>query len=100
MMAACSPAAMTGDWRAAWAEVLAQGYERLVAKDLASPYVGGRTLKWLKVEQSRYREGERGWAKGAPDGRWRENRMDHRYRLRLLTTRTDCTGSRAGWISD
>ena len=27
----------------------------------ASPYVGGRTLKWLKVKQAHYREGERGW---------------------------------------
>jgi hypothetical protein len=35
----------------AWAEVLARGYEGLVAKDLAAPYVGGRTLKWLKVKQ-------------------------------------------------
>jgi ATP-dependent DNA ligase len=29
----------------AWAEVLARGYEGLVAKDPASPYVSGRTLK-------------------------------------------------------
>jgi ATP-dependent DNA ligase len=41
--------------------VLARGYEGLVAKDAASPYMGGRTLKWLKVKQARYREGERGW---------------------------------------
>jgi ATP-dependent DNA ligase len=45
----------------AWAEVLERGYEGLVAKDPASPYVGGRTLKWLKVKQPRYRAGERGW---------------------------------------
>lgn len=45
----------------AWAEVLARGYEGLVAKNPASPYVGGRTLKWLKVKQPKYREGERGW---------------------------------------
>jgi len=45
----------------AWAEVLARGYEGLVAKDPASPYVGGRAVKWLKVKQRRYREGERGW---------------------------------------
>ena len=43
----------------AWSEVLARGYEGLVAKDPATPYVGGRTLKWLKVKQPRYREGER-----------------------------------------
>lgn len=35
----------------AWAEVLARGYEGLVAKDSAAPYVGGRTLAWLKVKQ-------------------------------------------------
>ena len=45
----------------AWREVLERGYEGLVAKDPESPYVGGRTLKWLKVKQPRYREGERGW---------------------------------------
>jgi ATP-dependent DNA ligase len=32
-----------------------------VAKDQQSPYIGGRTLKWLKVKQPRYREGERWW---------------------------------------
>jgi ATP-dependent DNA ligase len=47
--------------------VLRAGYEGLVAKDPASPYVGGRTLAWLKVKQPHYREGERGWeAKGKP----------------------------------
>ena len=45
----------------AWAEVLARGYEGLVAKDPASPYRGGRTLAWLKVKVPNYREGERGW---------------------------------------
>jgi len=45
----------------AWQEVLDRGYEGLVAKDPKSPYVGGRTLKWLKVKQPKYREGERGW---------------------------------------
>jgi ATP-dependent DNA ligase len=42
-------------------EAVAQGFEGLVANDPQSPYVGGRTLKWLKVKQPRYREGERGW---------------------------------------
>jgi ATP-dependent DNA ligase len=41
--------------------VLERGYEGLVAKDPASPYVGGRTLNWLKVKQAKYRVGERGW---------------------------------------
>ena len=34
-----------------------------MAKDPESPYVGGRTLKWLKVKQHEYRVGERGWYK-------------------------------------
>jgi hypothetical protein len=41
-------------------EAGARGFEGLVAKDPQSPYVGGRTLKWLNVKQPRYREGERG----------------------------------------
>jgi hypothetical protein len=36
---------------------------KLVAKDPASPYVGGRTLKGLKVKQPKYREVERGFYK-------------------------------------
>jgi ATP-dependent DNA ligase len=32
----------------------------MVAKDPAAPYVGGRTLKWLKVKQRDYRVEERG----------------------------------------
>ena len=49
---------------AAWAEVLHRGWEGYVAKDPESPYTSGRTLKWLKVKQSDYREGERGWQPG------------------------------------
>jgi len=45
----------------AWKEVLRAGYEGLVAKDPESPYVPGRTLKWLKVKQRDYRVEERGW---------------------------------------
>ena len=33
----------------------------MVAKDPESKYVGGRTLKWLKVKQLYYHESERGW---------------------------------------
>jgi len=47
---------------AAWAEILHRAYEGMVGKDSESPYVAGRTLKWLKVKQPKYREGERGWA--------------------------------------
>jgi ATP-dependent DNA ligase len=46
---------------AAWTEVLHRGWEGYVAKDQESPYIGGRTLKWLKVKVPHYREGERGW---------------------------------------
>jgi ATP-dependent DNA ligase len=42
--------------------VLDLTYEGMVAKDPASPYVGGRTLKWLKVKQRDYRVEERGWS--------------------------------------
>ena len=45
----------------AWQQVPTAGYGGLVGKDDASPYVGGRAVKWLKVKQPRYREGERGW---------------------------------------
>jgi bifunctional non-homologous end joining protein LigD len=45
----------------AWAQVLERGYEGLVGKDEVSPYVEGRTLSWLKVKVSHYREGQRGW---------------------------------------
>jgi len=45
----------------AWQEVIRAEWEGLVAKDPESPYVGGRTLKWLKVKQRDYRVEERGW---------------------------------------
>lgn len=48
---------------AAWAEVLHRGWEGMVAKDPESKYIGGRTLKWLKVKQAKYREIERGFYK-------------------------------------
>jgi ATP-dependent DNA ligase len=61
------PAGRLADERfAAWAAVLTRGYGGLVGKDDASPYVGGRTLKWLKVKQPPHREGEPGWE---PKGR-------------------------------
>ncbi len=47
----------------AWQQVLEHGYEGLVAKDPESRYVGGRSLKWLKVKQPHYREVERGFYK-------------------------------------
>jgi bifunctional non-homologous end joining protein LigD len=45
----------------AWQDVIRAGWEGLVAKDPESPYVGRRTLKWLKVKQRDYRIEERGW---------------------------------------
>jgi bifunctional non-homologous end joining protein LigD len=42
----------------AWKEVLRAGYEGMVAKDPESPYLPGRTLRWLKVKQRDYREKE------------------------------------------
>jgi ATP-dependent DNA ligase len=52
---------LSDDGLEAWQQVLERGYEGLVAKDPASPYVGGRTLRWLKVKVSKYREAERGF---------------------------------------
>ena len=52
---------LADDGREAWAQVLERGYEGLVGKDEASPYVEGRTLSWLKVKVPNYREGERRW---------------------------------------
>ena len=52
---------LADDGLKAWRQVIERGYEGLVAKDPQSRYVGGRSLKWLKVKQPKYREGERGW---------------------------------------
>jgi bifunctional non-homologous end joining protein LigD len=52
---------LSQDGLKAWEEAVARGYEGMVAKDPESLYVPGRTLKWLKVKQKDYREGERGW---------------------------------------
>ena len=55
-------AAPLGRWPLkAWQQVVERGYEGLVAKDPQSPYVGGRTLKWLTVKQRDHRPEERGW---------------------------------------
>jgi bifunctional non-homologous end joining protein LigD len=52
---------LAGNGLEAWDQVVKNGYEGLVAKDPQSPYVGGRTLRWLKVKQPKYREQERGF---------------------------------------
>ncbi|HKX01098.1 MAG TPA: hypothetical protein VJX71_01255 [Methylomirabilota bacterium] len=54
---------LSADGFEAWKEVLRANYEGLVAKDPESPYVPGRSLKWLKVKQPKYREIERGFYK-------------------------------------
>jgi bifunctional non-homologous end joining protein LigD len=54
---------LAADGLKAWQQVIEHGYEGLVAKDPQSRYVGGRTLKWLKVKQPKYREVERGFYK-------------------------------------
>ena len=51
---------LADDGLKAWQQVLEHGYEGLVAKDPTSAYVGGRTLKWLKVKQRGYRVEEQG----------------------------------------
>jgi bifunctional non-homologous end joining protein LigD len=45
----------------AWAQALERGYEGFVAKDDASPYVGGRTRAWLKVKVPGWTAGEHRW---------------------------------------
>ena len=45
----------------AWAQAVHLGYEGMVGKDPDSPYVPGRTLKWLKVKQKDYRKEARGF---------------------------------------
>jgi len=52
---------LADDGLKAWQPVLERGYEGLVAKHPESLYLGGRTLKWLKVKQRDYRVEERGW---------------------------------------
>ena len=46
---------------AAWTEVLHRGWEGMVAKDPESPYVRGRSLKWVKVKVEDYRKEARGF---------------------------------------
>jgi bifunctional non-homologous end joining protein LigD len=45
----------------AWTQAVHWGYEGMVGKDPESPYVPGRTLKWLKVKVKDYRKEERGF---------------------------------------
>jgi bifunctional non-homologous end joining protein LigD len=45
----------------AWEQAVHRGYEGIVGKDPESPYVPGRTLKWLKVKVKDYRKEARGF---------------------------------------
>src|SRR5262249_14681460 len=45
----------------AWAQVVGNGYEGLVAKDEASAHEGGPTRRWLKVKQENWTVAEDGW---------------------------------------
>jgi bifunctional non-homologous end joining protein LigD len=47
----------------AWAQVLASGYEGLVAKDEASPYLGSRTRSWLRVKVPGWTVEGDGWSR-------------------------------------
>jgi hypothetical protein len=100
---------LADDGLKAWEEVLARGLEGLVAKDPQSPYVGGRTLKWLKVKQPKYREGERGRepkgkSSSAPPPRWCKvdplaaPSLLHAARRRPATDRRAFLGSLAGGL--
>jgi bifunctional non-homologous end joining protein LigD len=57
---------LTSNGLVAWGEVLQDGFEGYVAKDDASPYVGGVTRSWLKVKVS-------GWTD--PEDRWKRVRL-------------------------
>jgi ATP-dependent DNA ligase len=50
----------------AWGQVLTQDYEGLVGKDQEAPYVGGTTLRWLKLKRPDARD-----MVSAPRRRWR-----------------------------
>src|SRR5262245_38459177 len=45
----------------AWSEVIARECEGYVAKDEASLYEGGPTLRWVKVKQRGWTDAEDGW---------------------------------------
>jgi bifunctional non-homologous end joining protein LigD len=57
---------LTSNGLVAWGEVLQAGFEGYVAKDEASPYVGGVTRSWLKVKVP-------GWTD--PEDKWKRVRL-------------------------
>jgi bifunctional non-homologous end joining protein LigD len=52
---------LAADGLQAWTEVIEHDYEGYVAKDEASPYVGGPTQRWLKVKQKGWTVEEDRW---------------------------------------
>ncbi len=77
---------LTSNGLIAWAEVLEKGFEGYVAKDEASPYVGGVTRAWLKVKVP-------GWTD--PEDRWKRvpgsNGEQMAARLKALRERRGLT---------
>ena len=66
----------------AWQEVLDHGYEGLVAKDPESAYLGGRSLRWLKVKQRDYRVKERGFYDPERGVLWMQDRVGQQLQTR------------------
>ena len=63
---------LAADGLEAWEQVIARGYEGLVAKDEASIYEAGPTRSWLKVKQSGWTVEGDGWRRrfgAAPSSR-------------------------------
>jgi bifunctional non-homologous end joining protein LigD len=54
----------------AWSEVIARDCEGYVAKDEASLYEGGPTLRWVKVKQRGWTDAEDGWRRRISAGAW------------------------------
>ena len=52
----------------AWQQVIASGYEGYVAKDEASVYEGGPTMRWLKVKQKGWTLEEDRWQRRISSG--------------------------------
>ena len=55
---------LTSNGLVAWGEVPQAGFEGYVAKDEASPYVGGVTRSWLKVKVPGWTDPEDKWKRG------------------------------------
>jgi hypothetical protein len=83
---------LADDGLKAWQQVLEHGFEGLVAKDAASPYVAGRTLRWLKVKQPHT-------GKGSADGNPRRSAAWPALARRLLLAAGGGSARRNGRLS-